>query len=327
MLRRSAVIWTLASLGAAAIPDLAFTQAGDRLPRIGVLSGRETPIDDGWRAGMRELGYREGQNVEFVTRRAGGAIERLPSFAAELVALKVDVIFAASGPATGAARQATSTIPIVFTMLGDPVAARWVKSYARPGGNMSGLAGLSPDLAEKRLELLKRVAPGAKRVAVLVNPSNPLPERGVRELIAAAKPLAVQIQVFEARNAEAVAPALSAIGASRSQALMVLQDVMLAAEPQRSRILQHTAAARLPALYVENDWVTSGGLMSYAPSLYAMGRRAAAYVDMVLKGAKPADLPVELPTKFELTVNLKTANALGLTIPQSILVIADKVIE
>lgn len=276
---------------------------------------------------MRELGYVEGRNVEFVARRAQGAIERLPGLAAELVALKVDVIFASSGPSTAAARQATGTIPIVFVMLGDPVTARWVRSYARPGGNLSGLAGLSRDLAEKKLELLKLVVPDAARVAVLVNPSNPIQERGVREVIAAAKQLAVQVQIFEARTTEEIEPTFAAMAPSSAQALMVLQDVMFAAEPQRGRILRLVAAARLPALYVENHWVTSGGLMSYAPSLSEMGRRAAAYVDMILKGAKTANLPVELPTKFELFLNLKTASALGITIPQSIMVRADKVIE
>lgn len=326
MLRRAALSGALALVATAPIMGAARAQS-ERVPRIGVLIGRDTPIEEGWRRGMSEFGYVDGRNVAFEVRHAAGMMERLPDLAGELVARKVDVIFASSGPAADAARRKTSTIPIVFVMLGDPVLVRWVKSYARPGGNMSGLAGLSQELAAKRLELLKAVVPDAVRMGVLGNSANPIQERGVREVIQAARPLGVEIQVFDVARPEGIAPAFAAMTAGRVQALMVLQDVMLAAEPQRSQILRRAAEARLPALYVENDWVTSGGLLSYAPSLAEMGRRAAAYVDMILKGAKAADLPVELPTKFELTVNLKTAAALGLTIPQSVLVIADKVIE
>jgi putative ABC transport system substrate-binding protein len=302
-------------------------ETGARAPRIGILIGRDTPIEEGWQRGMRELGYVDGKNVVFEIRHARGAIEKLPALAGELVERKVDLIFASSGPAAAAARRKTATIPIVFVMLGDPVAARWAKSYARPGGNMSGLAGLSPELAAKRLELLKTVVPQKKRVAVFVNPSNPVQERGVREIMQAARAIGVEVLVLEVRKPEEIPPAFAAMAAGDVQALMVLQDVMFAAEPQRSLILRSVAAARLPALYVEHDWVISGGLMSYAPSLSEMGHRAAAHVDMILKGARAADLPIELPTKFDLVLNLKTANALGLTIPQSILISADRVIE
>lgn len=326
MRRRSVLTGALAFFAAAPLMGAARAQS-ERIPRIGVLIGGDSTIDEGWQHGMRELGYVDGRNIAFEVRRARGAIERLPALAGELVAAKVDVIFASSGPAAAAARRRTGTIPIIFVMLGDPVMAGWVRSYARPGGNMSGLAGISPELAAKRLELLRAVAPEKTRVAVLVNPSNPIQERGIREIVEAAKQLNTSVQVLEVRTADEIEPAFAAMAAARAQALMVLQDVMFATQPQRSVILRRVAEARLPALYVENHWVHSGGLMSYAPNLAEMGRRAAAYVDLVLKGAKPADLPVELPTKFELTVNLKTANALGLTIPQSVLVIADKVIE
>lgn len=327
MQRRAALRGGLAFLAVAPVLGSARAQSGERVPRIGVLIGRDTPIEEGWRRGMSEFGYIDGRNVAFEVRHAGGMMARLPDLAGELVARKVDVIFASSGPAADAARRKTATIPIVFVMLGDPVLVRWVKSYARPGGNMSGLAGLSQELAAKRLELLKAVVPDAARVAVLGNSANPIQERGVREVIQAARPLGVRIQVFDVARPEGIAPAFAAMKAGGAQALMVLQDVMLAAEPQRSLILSLAAEARLPALYVENDWVSSGGLMSYAPSLSEMGRRAAAYIDMILKGAKVADLPVELPSKFELTLNLKTATALGLAVPQSVLVSADKVIE
>lgn len=327
MRRRAVLQGGVAFVASAALVCPARAQSGERVPRIGVLIGRETPIEEGWKRGMQEFGYVDGRSVAFEIRHADGRMERLPDLAAELVARNVEVIFASSGPAADAARRKTGTIPIVFVMLGDPVLVRWVKSYARPGGNMSGLAGLSQELAAKRLEILKAVVPGAARVAVLGNPSNPIQERGTREIIQAAKPLGVDIQVFDVTRHEGIVPAFAAMKAGRVQALMVLQDVMFAAEPQRSLILARAAEARLPALYVESDWVSSGGLMSYAPSLFEMGRRAAAYVDMILKGARIGDLPVELPTKFELRINLKTANALGLAIPQSVLVLADKIIE
>ncbi len=329
MMRRSAIIGMLALVAAPASGPWApaAAESGARMPRIGILIGRDTPIEEGWYRGMAEFGYVDGKNVVFEVRHARGAIERLPALAGELVERKADLIFASSGPAAAAAHRNTATIPIVFVMLGDPVAARWAKSYARPGGNMSGLAGLSPELAAKRLELLKAVVPQQRRVAVLVNPSNPVQERGVGEIMQAARAIGVEVAVLEVRKPEEITPAFAAIRSGSVQALMVLQDVMFAAEPQRTLILRHVSAARLPALYVEHDWVVSGGLMSYAPSLSDMGRRAAAYVDMIIKGAKAADLPIELPTKFDLVLNLRTANALGLAVPQAILVSANRVIE
>lgn len=325
MSRRTAMFGA-ASLFAAA-PFEALAQDGGRIPKIGILSGRITPIEHGFRLGMRDLGYIEGRNVEYVVRNAKGASDRLPEFAAELAALKVHAIFAMSSPSIAAARQATDTIPIVFTMLGDPVAKGWVQSYARPGGNLSGVVGLSQDLAEKRLELLKLAVPDAARMAVLMNPDNPIEEQGVRELTDAGRQLGVVVRVFEARNAAEIDPAFAAMAAWRTQGLLVLPDVMFAAEPQRGQIVRRAAQARLPALYVENDWITAGGLMSYAPNLSEMGRRCAALIDAILKGTKVAELPVELPSKFELYLNLKTANALGLAIPQTILIRADRVIE
>jgi putative ABC transport system substrate-binding protein len=327
MISRRRVVGMVALLAVAPAAVGALAQPVERVPRVGVLIGRDTPANDGFRRGMSDLGYVEGGNVVFETRHAGGRMEGLPGLAAELVGLNVDVICALSGVSASAARQATSRIPIVFNMLGDPVAARWVASYARPGGNLTGMVGLSPELAGKRLELLKEFVPHAVRIALLANPSNPIEERGQSAATAAAGRLGVDLQVFEAARPEAIEQAFARMTAARADALMVLQDVMFATQPQRSTILRVAAEARLPAIYVESDWVPAGGLMSYAPSLYDMGRRAAEYVDKILKGAKPADLPVEQPTKFELVVNLKTAKALGITIPQSILLRADEVIE
>jgi putative ABC transport system substrate-binding protein len=327
MSARRYVVGMMALLAIVPAADGALAQSAERIPRVGVLIGRDTPANDGFRRGMSDLGYVEGGNVVFETRHAGGKMERLPGLAAELVGLNVDLICALSGVSASAARRATSHIPIVFNMLGDPVAAQWVTSYARPGGNITGLVGLSPELAGKRLEFLKEIAPNAKLIALLANSSNPIEERGQSAARAAAARLGVELQVFDAARPEAIEQAFARMTAARADALMILQDVMFATQPQRSTILRLAAEARLPAIYVESDWVPAGGLMSYAPSLYDMGRRAAEYVGRILKGAKPADLPVEQPTKFELVVNLKTAKALGLTIPQSILLRADEVIE
>jgi putative ABC transport system substrate-binding protein len=327
MISRRDIVGALGLLAAAPIATTALAQPAERVPRIGVLIGWDSPANDGFRRGLSDLGYVEGRNIVIETRHAKGRTERLPVLATELVGLNPDLIYALSGPSASVARQATSDIPIVFTMLGDPVAARWVASYARPGGNLTGLVGLSPELAGKRLELLTEVVPHAARIALLANPSNPVRERGQTEAKAAARRLGVEVQVFEAGRPDAIEGAFAKMTAARAGALMVLQDAMFDTQPQRGMILQLAAETRLPAIYVESDWVPAGGLMSYAPSLYDMGRRAAAYVDKILKGAKPADLPVEQPTKFELVVNLKTAKALGLTIPQSILLRADEVIE
>jgi putative ABC transport system substrate-binding protein len=321
------VVAVLALLAAASVAATALAQPAERKPRIGVLIGRDTPANDGFRRGMSDLGYVEGGNIVVETRHAGGRMERLPELAAELVQLDVDLICALSGQSASAARRATSQVPIVFNMLGDPVAAGWVASYARPGGNLTGLVGLSPELAAKRLELLREVAPHAARIALLANPSNPIQERGESAAKAAAQRLGVEVQIFEAGRPDAIEGAFAKMTAARASALMVLQDIMFATQPQRGAILRLAAEARLPAVYVESDWVPAGGLMSYAPSLYDMGRRAATYVDKILKGAKPADLPVEQPTRFELVVNLKTAKALGIEIPRTILERADEVIE
>jgi putative ABC transport system substrate-binding protein len=273
---------------------------------------------------LRELGWTPGQNVRLEVRYSEGSHDRLESLAHELVRLKADVIVANSGPAASAASRATTTIPIVFETLGDPVAAGLVPSLARPGGNLTGLAGISAELSGKRLQLLRELVSGLTRVALLVNPGNVMSPPVVRETEQAARMLGMSVSTAEVRQPADLDRALAGVVRSGAGALFVLPDVMLYSE--RERILGLVAHHRLPAVYVESGWVPAGGLMSYAPSLTDQYRRAAVYVDRILKGARPADLPVEQPTKFELAINVKTAKALGLTIPQSLLLRADQVI-
>ena len=314
-----------------AIGVIAEAQQPKKVPQIGVL--RSIPLTPGtktysetFRQGLRELGWVEGQNVMIEHRYAEGKYERLPDLAAELVRLNVNVIFAGDSSAALAAKRATSTIPIVFNTLGDPVRTGLVTSLARPGGNLTGLAGLGPELSGKRLELLKEIVPALTRVALLVNPSNPdIADPTIQETEVAARSLAVQLQVVKVSEPDKLKGAFSAMTRERANAVMVVSDPMFAG--QRQRILGLVEKSRLPAIYVETSWVPGGGLMSYAPSLPGQFRRAAYYVDKILKGAKPADLPVEQPTKFEFLVNLKTAKQIGVTIPPNVLARADRVIK
>jgi putative tryptophan/tyrosine transport system substrate-binding protein len=301
-------------------------QLPGKTARIGLLFFVSTPfLDEAFRQGLRELGYVEGQNIVIEYRSAEGKDERLPGLAAELVRLKVDVIVAASPPATEAAKQATSTIPIVFTVSGDPVAEGFVASLARPGGNLTGLATISPELVGKQLEMLKGVAPKVTRVAVLQNPSTGLHPVALRQAEGAARALGVQLQILEARTPSEIDAAFAAMSSRRAGGVLVLRDAMFRA--QRTQIAALAAKSRLPAVYGFREQAEAGGLMAYGASVPHMFRRAATYVDKILKGAKPADLPVEQPTKFELVINLKTAKALGLTIPPSLLGQADQVIQ
>jgi putative ABC transport system substrate-binding protein len=294
--------------------------------RIGLLFFVPTPpLDEAFRQGLRELGYIEGQNIAIEYRSAEGKSERLPGLAAELVRLKVDVIVAASPPATEAAKRATSTIPIVFTVSGDPVAEGLVTSLARPGGNITGLATISPELVGKQLEMLKGVAPKVTRVAVLQNPSTGLHPVALRQAEDAARALGVQLQILEARTPSEIDAAFAAMRSQRAGGVLVLRDAMF--RTQRAQIVALAAKSRLPAVYGFREQAEAGGLMAYGASVPQLFRRAATYVDKILKGAKPANLPVEQPTKFELVINLKTAKALGLTIPPSLLGQADQVIQ
>jgi putative ABC transport system substrate-binding protein len=299
-------------------------QPAGKTARIGFLGDVPSFLDEAFRQGLRELGYVEGQNIAIEHRAAEWKYERLPGLAAELVRLKVDVIVAASPPATEAAKQATRTIPIVFTVAGDPVAEGFVASLARPGGNLTGLATISPELVGKQLEI-KAVAPKVSRVAVLQNPDQPSHASAVRQAEDAARALGVQLQVLKARTPSEIEAAFAAMSSQRAGGVLVLRDAVFRA--QRAQIVALAAKSRLPAVYGLKEEAEAGGLVAYGASVPQNFRRAATYVDKILKGTKPADLPVEQPTKFELVINLKTAKALGLTIPPSLLSRADQVID
>ena len=298
-------------------------QQSMKVYRIGYLAAGEPSVNEGFRQGLRELNYREGQNIVIEPRFAEGKLGRLPDLAAELVRLKVDVIVTPGGSSTRAAKGATSTIPIVMGAAADPIADGLVASLAHPGGNITGLTSIAPDLAGKRLELLKEAMPKAVRVAVLlVYPINPQSFKET-ELVAAA--LRLKLQPVEARDSNEIDSAFEAAARGRADALLVLRNPITAAH--KKKVVDLAAKHRLPAMYEERGWVEIGGLMSYAPSFDDLYRRAATFVDKILKGAKPADLPVEQPIKFELVINLKTAKQIGVAIPPSVLARADKVIK
>jgi putative tryptophan/tyrosine transport system substrate-binding protein len=312
-------------------PFAAEAQQAAKIARIGYLAGNLAAgphLPEAFRQGLRDLGYVEGRNVVIEILDAEGKLERLPALAAELVALKVDVIVAGSTPHALAAKQATRTLPMVFAAADDPVGSGLVTSLARPGGNVTGSSMLAPELVGKRLELLTQAVPGVTRVAVLWQPGG-LGEGTEKDQLkaaeVAARALGVQLQFVEARGPADIDRAFSDMTGARAGALTVLTGTMFFVE--RRRLVDLAAKNRLPAVYPWRDGVDAGGLMSYGPNLADLFRRAATYVDKILKGAKPADLPVEQPTKFELLINLKAAKALGLTIPQSLLRRADEVIQ
>ena len=277
------------------------------------------------RGKLAEFGYLEGQNIRFEYRGAYGQVDRLPSLAEELVHLNVDVIVAVATPEVQAARQATRKIPIVMVAVVDPVASGFVASLARPGGNITGLSLQSVDLSGKRLELLKGVVPGVSRVAVLWNPNNPSNVLQLGATEAAAQALRVQLRPLEVRGPQDVEGAFPAATRGRVGALIVLDDPFIVTH--RARIVALAAETRLPAMYGLTMYSKAGGLMAYGPNIPDLWRQAGVFVAKILKGATPADLPVEQPTKFELVINLKTAKALGLAIPESMLLRADEVIR
>jgi len=308
-------------------------QQAAKVARIGFLADNPAAsphLLEAFRQGLRDLGYVEGRNLVIEYRAAKGKFERFPTLVAELVALKVDVIFAAAGtPAVLAAKQATKTIPIVFAAIaGDAVTDGLVTSLARPGGNVTGLSSLSPELFGKRLELLKQAVPGVSRVAVLWHPGA-LGERTDKDMLeeaeVAARALGVRLQFVEARGPADFDRAFSEMTKARAGALTVFGGNPFL--PERRRLVDLAAKNRLPAAYPVREFVDAGGLISYGPSVADLFRRAATYVDKILKGVEPGDLPVEQPSKFELVINLKTAKTLGLTIPQTLLLRADQVIE
>jgi putative ABC transport system substrate-binding protein len=327
---RRAFIRTVA-LGLLSSPLTADAQPAAKVYRIGLLGSfpptapEASRLWEGFFQGLQELGYVEGQNILIEGRWYGEQTERLPALAAELVRLKVDVIVAGAAPAPDAAQRATSTIPIVMANHSDPVGSGLVASLARPGRNVTGLSLRAPELVGKQLQLLKEAVSGITRVAVLSDPTIPNNALVLKEAEVAARSLKVQLQVLQVRAPVDFASAFSAMTKDRAGGLIILGGSMFFA--QRTRFAELAAQSRLPSMYLLKEYAEAGGLIAYGPNLRESFRRAATYVDKILKGAKPADLPVEQPTKFELVINLKTAKALGLTIPQSVLLRADEVIQ
>ena len=303
----------------------AHAQRPKEIPRIGVLwESTIAPRAEAFREGLRELGYKEGENILIETRSAQGRSGEMSALAAELVQRNVDVILTAGTTTTQAAKRATSTIPVIMTFVSDPVEAGFVTSLAHPGGNITGLTNLAPELSGKWLELLKQIAPKASRVAVLMDPATRPHRVLVTDMTGAAKTLALELQPVEVRDANALEGALAMLKKARPDALVVL--LPRASGVQQKRILEFAATQRIP-IYHWREFVDAGGLAYYGARIQEMYRRAATYVDKILKGAKPGDLPVEQPTTFDFVINLKTARALGLTIPPSVLGRADEIIE
>jgi putative ABC transport system substrate-binding protein len=312
---------------AAAWPLAVRAQQGGKKYVIGRFSAGSVtePINEVVTEALRELGWVEGENVVFERRYAENRLERLPEMAADLVRLKVDVIAAGGTLAPLAAKRATSTIPIVMTVAGDPVGSGLVDSLARPGGNVTGMSLMAPDLGGKRLELLKELLPRLARVALLWNAANTYSARVFEQVQAASGTLGIEVQSLELRQPDDFDGAFETVQRQHSDALMTVEDPLTF--NHRKRIADFAAGQQLPSLSGLSEFAAAGGLMSYGANQDDVVRRAAGYVDKILKGAKPADLPVEQPTKFELVINLKTAKALGITIPSSLLARADEVIE
>ncbi|TAJ96945.1 ABC transporter substrate-binding protein [bacterium] len=326
MRKSLSLLFIVALASGAAIAE---PQQRTKVHRIGYLASASGlgPLEEVFRQGLRELGYVEGKNIfiEYRFAEGKGKGDHLRDLAAELVRLKVEVIVTPSTLDAVAAQRATRTIPIVIALSSDPVGTRLVQSLARPGGNITGLTTLSPELNGKRLELLKEVVPRLSRVAVLWNAASPDKALEFEETQVTARSLRVLLQSLEVRGAKDFESAFRAATRERTGALLTLTDALTIS--QLSRIAELAAKSRLAAIFSEREFVDGGGLISYGPSSADLFRRAATYVDKILKGANPADLPVEQPTKFELVINLKTAKALGLTIPPEVLVRADKVLK
>jgi len=327
MISRRTFIATVTG-GLLSVPLPAGAQRAESLHRIGWLSST-TPANgltnlNALRAGLRDLGYVEGQNITIEARWADGRVERLPQLAAELVHLPVRVLCTAGGQASGAAKQATSTIPIVFANVAFPEQSGLVASYSRPGGNMTGVAFIGPEYG-KRLELLREASPKLSRVALIYNPDNPGSVLALQETQRWATTLGVKLEPHKFRGPDDLERVFGAIAGKRPDALMTTADTLIVS--YRARIVDFSAKHRLLSMYPTQEFVDAGGLMFYGSSIPEMYRHAAAYVDRILKGAKPGDLPVEQPRKFDMVINLKTAKALGLTMPGSLRLRADRVIE
>jgi putative ABC transport system substrate-binding protein len=329
-MRRREFITLLGGAAASyAWPITARAQQPRKVPRIGVLlPGTSTSFSVRAKAfaeGLRDLGYVEGQTIAIEWRWAEDKIERIPELAAELVRANVDVIVTGGTSAATALKSATRTIPIVMAIIGDPVAVGLVDSLARPGGNATGFSIIAPELGTKRLELLKEIVPDVVSVAVVLNPKNPQSRIELNEMQAAARTLGLQPHPIQITSEAALDEAFAALTKSVAQGLIVLTDPILFSE--RKRIVELANQRRLPGMYFFQEFVKEGGLVSYGPSDADLFRRSAAYVDRILKGTRPSDLPVEQPTKFDLVINLKTARALGLSVPPALLARADEVIE
>ena len=325
MNRRDAVIALLA-LGAS---PSSFAQQPARVWRIGMLDTTAMASNaanvDAFRKGLQELGYVEGRNYVLEYRSADGPNERFPELASELVRLKVDLIVTRGTPATQGCQKATTTIPVVTTAVGDPVATVLIANLARPGGNITGLTSITSDLVGKRLQLLKEIVPALARIVYMSNMGNPSVPAAWKEAEKAARSTGIQPLLADVRKREDLAPAFEDAVKRRAGALIVGNDGLT--QTHGKLIVELAARHRLPAIFSARDYVIDGGLISYGVSYADMYRRAASYVDRIFKGARPGDLPMEQPTKFDMMINLKTAKALGLTIPQSVLLRADQVIE
>jgi putative tryptophan/tyrosine transport system substrate-binding protein len=331
VISRRAFLGTVAGALLAA-PLAAEAQQSGKVPRVGYLSvfssSNPYPPSEAFWQGLHDLGWIEGQNIAIERRFAEGKAQRLPDLAVELVRLRVDLIFAETTPAARAVKQATTTIPIVFSPIADPIGSGLVANLARPGGNITGITFMAPELGGKRLELLKQAVPGMTRVGVLSHPGDPS-EATVKSVLeqteAAARSLRVQILRLEVQGPNDFDRAFAAMSRERVGGLILIPSAMFVDE--RRRVVNLMVKDRLPAMFYFREFAEAGGLMSYGPNFRELFRRAATYVDKILKGAKPADLPVEQPTKFELIINLKTAKTLGLTIPDSLLGRVDEVIQ
>jgi putative ABC transport system substrate-binding protein len=333
-MKKSYVFVTLGALLLALSIRVEAQQPAVRIPRIGFLQRRvpptptnPDPLGDAFRKGLRDLGYSEGKNIIIEQRYAEGKADRIPVLVAELVTLNVDVLVFGTLPAIRAAKQATKTIPVVIIFQGDPVAAGLVNSLARPGGNITGLTRLTRDLSGKRLEVLNEAVSGISRVGVLLDATSPeTATTSLKDYETAGRPLKITIQALEIRGPKPdFEEAFQAATKGRINALITIRDALTASYPKQ--IAELAISNRLPSMHADSPYVEAGGLMSYATNDAEQFKRAAVYVDKILKGAKPTDLPIEQPTKFELVINLKTAKQIGLTIPPNVLARADKVVR
>jgi ABC-type uncharacterized transport system substrate-binding protein len=316
--------------GAVATWSLAtHARAQAKIPRVGFMGNSTAALEanlvDAFREGLRELGYEEGHNIVIEYRWADGQYERFPALVTELIAAKVDVIVTAGTPAALAVKKATTTVPLVMVAVGDPVGTGLVPSLARPDGNLTGLSSVAPDLEGKRLELLREIVPSVSRVAVFFNSVNPFHVASMRQAQVAGETLGIKVQQHDIRKSEDLDEAFAAIRKERPDALLILADRVFL--HNRQRMMDFTQEQRLPNVNAYKELVEAGGLISYGPSYEDMHKRAAIYVNKILKGAKPGNLPIEQPTKFTLVVNLKAAKALGISMPPTVLSRADEVVE